>query len=239
MKHVTNLLMVTVNGYKVVTKLLTNLSMVANLQWNLLQNRDETCYRLVNCYKLVMKLITYLFNGYKVVMKVLTMVTNFLFSVKGALKQGLFHQCRVWRWWSTLHVFCVVSKMMRLETSHLMHATVTKKRSTLLWPMFHPSGLFSFLRNWQMINLWQTRGATTWRPLYKRSTTVHGFQTTGFTVVLRQFIGLWTLSLHRRRPTSPYFNWRCPWTVPKTGSVLPLSEDFIHTWRTVRTVRRF
>lgn len=29
------------------------------------------------------------------------------------------------------------------------------------------------------------------------------------------------------------------WTVPKTGPMLPLSEDFIHTWRMARTVHRF
>jgi len=48
------------------------------------------------------------------------------------------------------------------------------RRFREVYPMFRPSGLFSFLWNWWTINLdfSQIRGATTWRPLYKRSTTV-------------------------------------------------------------------
>lgn len=96
---------------------------VTNLQWNLLQNRDETCYRLVNCYKLVIKLVTNLLRVTKLWWRFRQWLQScqwklsqtFCFRSKGALKQGLFHRCRVWRWWSTLHVFCVVSEWCGLE----------------------------------------------------------------------------------------------------------------------------
>ena len=175
---------------------------VTNLQWNLLQNRDETCYRLVNCYKLVIKLVTNLLRVTKLSMKI---VTNFLFSVKGGSQARPFPSVQSVEMVVNIACFLCGFRMMRLGTSHLMHTTVTKKRSTLC----------SVLR----VSF----------PFYQ----IDGWSTCGKPGVLRP-VDHFTNNQQRFM-----VSWPRPWTVPKTDSVLPLSEDFVHTWRTVKTVHRF
>jgi hypothetical protein len=154
---------------------------VTNLQWNLLQNRDETCYRLVNCYKLVIKLVTNLLRVTKLWWRFRQWLQScqwklsqtFVFGQRGLSSKAFSigaecgdggQHCMFFVWFPN-------------DAAWNQPLDAHNCNEKEVYPMFRPSGLFSFLPNWRMINLWQTRGATTWRPLYKQSTTVHGFLT--------------------------------------------------------------
>lgn len=168
MKPVTKLWCNFVNGYKLVMNLVTNLlSMVTKLWWNLLQTCNETCHKLTKLWwrfrtmvtELLMKLVT---NLCKVGEEPFPAHSRHywgrcLFSVKGGSQARPFPSVQsVPVREMVINIVCFLCRFREV------------------YPMFRPSGLFSFLWNWWTINLdfSQIRGATTWRPLYKRSTTV-------------------------------------------------------------------